>query len=106
VQPRLQHDHHPVDHLEPVTVIARLGAALERFLLPLVLGSAVLGITVPGPARRAVKYDGVNTALTVLVFVVGLGLPVTALTQARAHSARIAIVVFVPVVVLPALAWA
>ncbi len=40
------------------------------------------------------------------MFVVGLGLPVTALTQARAHSARIAIVVFVPVVVLPALAWA
>jgi len=102
----LQHEAHPTRYPETVTVLARLRATLERFLLPLVLASAVLGVTVPGPARWALEHDGINTALTVLVVAVGLGLPVTALTQTRGHSTRIGVVVVVPVVVLPALAWA
>lgn len=89
-----------------MTVLVRLGAALQRFLLPLVLASAVLGGTVPGPARWGVEHGGITTALTVLVLAVGLGLPVTELTRTRAHSQRIVVVVAVPVVVLPALAWA
>lgn len=102
----MRHEAHPIRYVETVTVRARLGAALERFLLPLVLASAVLGGTVPGPARWVVEHDGITTALTVLVFAVGLGLPVTELTRTRAYSLRIVVVVVVPVVVLPALAWA
>ncbi len=86
--------------------MARLASVLERFLLPLVLAFAVLGVTVPAPARQAVEHHGVTAALVVLVFAVGLGLPVTALSQARANSVRIAAVVLVPIVVLPGIAWA
>ena len=86
--------------------MARHGAALDRFLLPLVLASAVPGVTIPAPARWAVERHGVTIALVILVAAVGLGLPVTALTQGRARSTRIAVVVLVPVVVLPVLAWA
>ena len=81
------------------------GAALERALLPLVVAAAALAIAVPAPARQAVAHHGVTAALVCLVFAVGLGLPVTQLAQARAHSARVALVVLVPAVVLPTLAW-
>ncbi len=85
--------------------VARLGAALDRFLLPLVLGAAVLGLTVPAPAREAVNQHGVTIALVVLVFAVGLGLPVSGLAQTRAYAGRLGVVVLVPLVALPALAW-
>ena len=71
----------------------------------LVVFSAAVGVVLPGPARHVVAQHGVTAALVVLVFAVGLGLPVTELVRARAHTARILVVVLVPAVVLPALAW-
>ncbi len=88
-----------------MSFVARLGSALDRFLVPLVLATAVLGVAVPAPAREAVGKHGVTLALVVLVFAVGLGLPVSALAQTREHARRLAVVVLVPAVVLPALAW-
>ena len=104
-RPGWSHAWFAVRHSVRVRFLARLGANLERFLLLWVVLFAAVGVVVPGPARRAVAHHGVTAALVVLVFAVGLGLPVTELVRARAHTARILVVVLVPAVVLPALAW-
>lgn len=78
----------------------------ERFLLPLVVACAVLGLSWPAPGRRAVEHHGINTALAVLVAAVGFGLPASALGDARQHWRRVALAVVVPLAGLPAIAWA
>lgn len=101
----MHHGHSAARVTRQVSLVHRVGAALERALLPLVVATAIVAILVPAQARQAAAHHGVTAALVCLVFTVGLGLPVTDLAQARAHSTRIAVVVVAPVVVLPALAW-
>jgi predicted Na+-dependent transporter len=78
----------------------------ERFLLPLVLAAAVLGLSWSGPGRRSVDHHGINAALAVLVAAVGFGLPASALADARRQWRRVAVAVVVPLAALPAIAWA
>lgn len=101
----MHHGHSAARVTRQVSLVHRVGAAPERALLPLVVATAIVAILVPAQARQAAAHHGVTAALVCLVFTVGLGLPVTDLAQARAHSTRIAVVVVAPVVVLPALAW-
>ena len=74
-------------------------------MLVLVLGLGVLGVSWSGPPRAAVAHGGVNLALVLLVAAVGLGLPTTALGQARAEHRRVLAAVLLGAVALPLLAW-
>ena len=89
-------------HGPGVTAVA---PRLERALLPLVLAVTVLGLSLPGPARAAVAANGITIALVVLVAAVGLGLPRSAITDARMHAGRVLLAVAIPLFALPALAW-
>jgi predicted Na+-dependent transporter len=78
---------------------------LERWLLPLVLALAALGLLWPGPARQVADDHGITVALVVLVGAVGLGLPASAIGHARLYLGRIAVTVAASTVVLPAIAF-
>lgn len=80
-------------------------AFFDRWLLPLVVACAALGIAWAAPPRTAVAHHGVNAALIVLVAAVGLGLPATAFTQARAHAPRVLLAVLSGALLLPLVAW-
>ena len=51
--------------------LTRLADSLDRFLLPLVLISAAVGVSFPGPGRRADAGDAILFTLAVLVFCTG-----------------------------------
>lgn len=69
------------------------------------VATAALGLSWVSPARGAVRHHGISVALAVLVGAVGLGLQTSALPELRRYWPRLAIVIAVPVVALPALAW-
>jgi predicted Na+-dependent transporter len=81
-------------------------SAAERFLLPLVVVVAAAGIAVPGPGRALAAHGGIDAALAVLVLTTGLTLRLADLAAARTTWRRIAVVLLVSTVALPALAWA
>jgi predicted Na+-dependent transporter len=85
--------------------VTELHDVFDRWLLPLVILLAAAGLAWPDPPRSAVDHQGVNVALVVLVAAVGLGLPTTALAQARAEWRRVVAAVALGATVLPALAW-
>jgi len=80
-------------------------AFFDRWLLPLVIAGAVLGLGWSSPPRTAVAHHGVSAALIVLVAAVGLGLPATALSQARAQGRRVLLAVLGGAILLPLVAW-
>jgi BASS family bile acid:Na+ symporter len=80
--------------------------AAERFLLAGVAAAAALGLAVPAPGRAAAASDGISAALAVLVFSTGLTLSRSDLAEAAAGWRRLAVVLAVSTVALPALAWA
>ena len=83
----------------------RLADTLDRFLLPLVLLSAALGVSFPGPGRRADTADAILITLAVLVFCTGASMTFGELRAIRAAGWRLAVVLAVSTVCLPVLAW-
>ena len=85
--------------------LAGLAGLLDRFLLPLVLISAGLAIVVPGPGRHLDANGAILITLAVLVFCTGTSVTFADISGLRAASRRIALVLTVTTVTLPALAW-
>ncbi|HUY46757.1 MAG TPA: bile acid:sodium symporter [Streptosporangiaceae bacterium] len=83
-----------------------VAAALERFLLPLVIVVAAAGIAAPAPGRAVSAASGIYAALAVLVFATGLSLRLADLAAVRTAWRRITAVLVVSTVALPSLAWA
>jgi predicted Na+-dependent transporter len=88
-----------------IAAIARCTAALDRFLLPLVVISAALGVSFPGPGRRADAGDAILITLAVLVFCTGASMTFGEMAAIRRASRRVAVVLAVSTVGLPVLAW-
>ena len=85
--------------------MTRIGDALERFLLPLVVLAAAAGIAFPGPGRRLDAANGILAALAVLVFCTGASMTFTDIAAVRTASRRLVLVLAVTTVALPAFAW-
>ena len=83
----------------------RLADTLDRFLLLLVLLSAALGVSFPGPGRRADAADAILITLAVLVFCTGASMTFAELRAVRTAGRRLAVVLAVSTVCLPVLAW-
>ena len=82
-----------------------LADSLDRFLLPLVLVSAALGVGLPGPGRRADAAHAILITLAILVFSTGASMTFSEMGAIRAAARRLAVVLPVTTVALPALAW-
>ena len=87
-------------------MVSRVAAQLERWLLALVVGLAILGLAAPAPARSLVDHHGITIALVILVGAVGLGLPLSSLSKARGQGGRVLVTVVVSSAALPFIAWA
>ena len=87
-------------------VLGTVASAAERFLVLLVLAAAAAGLAAPTAGRAVSARNGIDVALAVLVFATGLSLRVADLAAVRTAWRRIAVVLAVSTVVLPALAWA
>ena len=85
--------------------VTRVADAAERFLLPLVIVVAAVGIAFPGPGRRLDAANGILAALAVLVFCTGASITFTDLAAVRTASRRLALVLAVTTVALPVFAW-
>ena len=85
--------------------LTRLADALDRFLLPLVLLSAVLGIAFPGPGRHLNAEHAILVSLAVLVFCTGDSMTFSDIAAVRAASRRMVVVLAVTTITLPAFAW-
>ncbi|HEY6795204.1 MAG TPA: bile acid:sodium symporter, partial [Kineosporiaceae bacterium] len=83
----------------------RLADALEKYLLPLVLIVAALGVAFPAPGRRAEAADGILIALAVLVFCTGTSMTFAEMGAVRTAGRRLAVVLLVTTAGLPVLAW-
>ena len=82
-----------------------LADALDRFLFPLVLISAVVGVSFPGPGRRADAADAILVTLAVLVFSTGAAMTFGEMGAIRASARRLAVVLPVTTAGLPLIAW-
>jgi predicted Na+-dependent transporter len=82
-----------------------LADRLDRFLLLLVLISAALGVSVPGPGRRADAAGAILITLAVLVFSTGASMTFGEIAAIRTAARRLAVVLPVTTVALPVLAW-
>ena len=85
--------------------MTRLADSLEKFLLPLVLISAAVGVSFPGPGRRADTADAILVALAVLVFCTGASMTFSQMGAIRTSARRLAVVLPVTTVGLPVIAW-
>jgi predicted Na+-dependent transporter len=85
--------------------LTRIADALDRFLLPLVVLAAVLGIALPGPGRRLDTGNAILATLAVLVFCTGASMTFTDIAAIRTVSRRLLLVLAVSTVALPAFAW-
>src|SRR6266516_1916563 len=85
--------------------LAGLAGLLDRFLLPLVLISAGLGIALPGPGRRVDATGAILITLAVLVFCTGMSVTFADISGLRTASRRIVLVLVATSVTLPVLAW-
>jgi predicted Na+-dependent transporter len=70
-----------------------------------VLISAALGVGLPGAGRRADAADAILITLAVLVFCTGASMTFSEMGTIRAAARRLAVVLAVTTVTLPALAW-
>jgi predicted Na+-dependent transporter len=85
--------------------VTRIADAAERFLLPLVVLAAAVGIAFPGPGRRLDAANGILAALAVLVFCTGASMTFTDIAAVRTASRRLVFVLAVTTVALPGFAW-
>jgi predicted Na+-dependent transporter len=85
--------------------VTRIADAAERFLLPLVVLAAAVGIAFPGPGRRLDTANGILVALAVLVFCTGASMTFAEIAAVRTASVRLVLVLAVSTVALPAFAW-
>ncbi len=88
-----------------VAAVSRAADTLDRFLLPLVLFTAALGVSFPGPGRRADAADAILITLAVLVFCTGASMTFTEMGAIRTAGRLLAVVLAVTTISLPALAW-
>ena len=87
------------------TRLAQLAGFLDRFLLPLVLISAGLGVTLPGPGRRLDANGAILITLAVLVFCTGSSVTFADINSMRGASRRMVLVLAATTAILPLLAW-
>ena len=85
--------------------MTRLADALERFLLPLVVTAAAVGIAFPGLGRRLDAANAILATLAVLVFCTGACLTFTDIVALKTAYRRLLLVLAVTTVTLPAFAW-
>ena len=85
--------------------VAAVAGLLGRFLLPLVLVTAGLGVALPGPGRRLDAHGAILISLAVLVFCTGSSVTFGEVIGMRAATRRIVLVLAVTTVCLPLLAW-
>jgi predicted Na+-dependent transporter len=85
--------------------LAGLAELLDRFLLPLVLVVAGLGIALPAPGRRLDADGAILITLAVLVFCTGSSVTFADFRSLRAAAGQMALVLAATTVILPALAW-
>jgi predicted Na+-dependent transporter len=85
--------------------LAGVAGFLDRFLLPLVLAVAGLGVVVPEPGRRLDGGGAILITLAVLVFCTGSSVTFADLRGMRAAAGRMALVLSASTVILPLLAW-
>jgi predicted Na+-dependent transporter len=85
--------------------LARLAGFLDRFLLPLVLISAGLGVALPGPGRRLDANGAILITLAVLVFCTGSSVTFADISSVRGASRRMVLVLAATTAILPLLAW-
>jgi predicted Na+-dependent transporter len=88
-----------------VSLLARCADAAERYLLPLVVISAAVGVGFPGPGRRADAADAILITLAVLVFCTGAAMTFSEIAAIRTAGRRVAVVLPASTVGLPVLAW-
>ncbi len=82
-----------------------LADSLDRLLLPLVLITAALGVSFPGPGRRADAGGAILITLAVLVFCTGASMTFSEIGAIRTAARRLAVVLPVTTAGLPVLAW-
>ena len=85
--------------------LAGLAEVLDRFLLPLVIISAAVGVAWPGPGRHVDASGAILGTLAVLVFCTGASMTFGEIASIRAASRRLVLVLAVTTVTLPVLAW-
>jgi predicted Na+-dependent transporter len=82
-----------------------LAGLLDRFLLPLVLVFAGLGVVLPGLGRRLDADGAILITLAVLVFCTGSSVTFADFKGLRAASRQMTLVLAATTVILPLLAW-
>jgi predicted Na+-dependent transporter len=85
--------------------LAGVAGFLDRFLLPLVLVVAGLGVLAPEPGRRLDGGGAILITLAVLVFCTGSSVTLADIGGMRAAAGRMALVLAASTVILPLLAW-
>ena len=85
--------------------LAGVSGFLDRFLLPLVLIIAGLGVALPEPGRRLDGGGAILITLAVLVFCTGSSVTFADIGSMRAVAGRMALVLAASTVTLPLLAW-
>ena len=85
--------------------LAGLAEFLDRFLLPLVLVVAGLGVALPAPGRRLDAGGAILITLAVLVFCTGSSVTFADFKGLRTAFRWMALVLAATTIVLPALAW-
>jgi predicted Na+-dependent transporter len=85
--------------------LAGLAEFLDRFLLPLVLVIAGLGVVLPAPGRRLDADGAILITLAVLVFCTGSSVTFADFKGLRTASWRMALVLAATTFILPVLAW-
>jgi predicted Na+-dependent transporter len=85
--------------------LAGVAGFLDRYLLPLVLIVAALGVALPAPGRRLDANGAILITLAVLVFCTGSSVTFADIRGVRAAAGRLTLVLAATTVVLPLLAW-
>ena len=85
--------------------LAGLAEFLDRFLLPLVLIIAGLGVALPAPGRRLDAHGAIFITLAILVFCTGSSVTFADFKGLRTAFRWMALVLAATTIVLPALAW-
>nr|MDQ2875784.1 hypothetical protein [Actinomycetota bacterium] len=85
--------------------LTRLADALDRFLLPLVVLAAAVGIAWPAPGRHLDAGNAILITLAILVFCTGASMTFGDIGALKTASGRLVLVLAGSTVALPAFAW-